>query len=68
MTNNLNMPVKLISAGEAAIKLKVSPRRVQILCAQGRIRGAQIVGGSWILPTGFRVTPGARGPKMKRKS
>lgn len=39
-----------ISVNEAATKLKISKRRVQILCEQGRISGANLVSGIWLIP------------------
>lgn len=39
-----------ISVNDAATKFKISKRRVQILCEQGRIRGANMVSGVWLIP------------------
>lgn len=39
-----------ISVGEASAKFNVSERRVQILCEQGRIDGAKILSGVWLIP------------------
>lgn len=39
-----------ISVNEAAEKFKISKRRVQILCEQGRINGANMVSGVWRIP------------------
>ena len=39
-----------ISVSEAATKFKISKRRVQILCEQGRISGANMVSGVWLIP------------------
>lgn len=39
-----------ISVNEAATKFNVSKRRVQVLCEQGRINGATMVGGIWLIP------------------
>lgn len=39
-----------ISVNEAATKFKISKRRVQILCEQGRISGARMVDGIWLIP------------------
>ncbi len=38
------------SAAEAAALWGISKRRVQILCAQGRVEGAMKVGQVWIIP------------------
>lgn len=39
-----------ISVGDAATKFNISKRRVQLLCEQGRISGANMVGGVWLIP------------------
>jgi len=39
-----------ITAGAAAEKWGVTPRRVQILCKNGRIKGAYRFGHSWMIP------------------
>jgi hypothetical protein len=42
--------MKYISAKEAAEKWGLSPRRVGVLCNEGRIEGAYKAGASWIIP------------------
>ena len=42
--------MEYISATQAAEKWGLSPRRVQKLCAQGRIHGAGRVGRAWLIP------------------
>lgn len=39
-----------ISVNDAAAKFNISKRRVQILCEQGRISGANMVSGVWLIP------------------
>ena len=39
-----------MSTTEAAKKWEMSGRRVSFLCLNGRIPGAEYVGGSWIMP------------------
>ena len=39
-----------LSVAQTAEKWKMSPRRVQVLCNEGRIDGAQKVDKSWIIP------------------
>ena len=39
-----------ISVNDAATKFNISKRRVQILCEQGRIAGANMVSGVWLIP------------------
>lgn len=40
----------IMSAREAADKWGISQRRVAVLCSEGRIDQAQLVGNSWIMP------------------
>ena len=39
-----------ISVNDAATKFNMSKRRVQLLCEQGRISGANMVSGVWLIP------------------
>lgn len=39
-----------ITASQAAEKWKISQRRVQILCAQNRIKGVFKLGENWVIP------------------
>ena len=39
-----------ISVNDAATKFNISKRRVQLLCEQGRINGANMVSGVWLIP------------------
>lgn len=47
-----NNEMGYITAKEAAEKWGVTPRRVQILCANDRIKGAVRFGKSWMIPDG----------------
>ena len=40
-----------ITAGQAAQKWGISQRRVQILCAEGRIKGVFKLGENWAIPS-----------------
>ncbi|MDL2289544.1 N-6 DNA methylase [Clostridia bacterium OttesenSCG-928-F22] len=42
--------MEYISVGDAAAKFALSPRRVQMLCEQGRINGAIMLSGVWLIP------------------
>lgn len=44
--------MNLLSAKQAGAKWGISARRVAILCSEGRIEGAQMVGNSWAVPAG----------------
>lgn len=39
-----------ISIKEIAIKWGLTPRRVQVLCSTGKIKGAKKLGREWIVP------------------
>ena len=39
-----------ITAQEAAVKWKITPRQVQILCKNNRVEGASQLGRIWIIP------------------
>ena len=42
--------MNLLSAKEIAEKWGISQRRVAILCAEGRIEGAEMIGNMWVIP------------------
>ncbi len=42
--------MEFITAKEAAEKWGITPRRVQVLCAEGRIPGAWRLGNAWAIP------------------
>lgn len=42
--------MEYISAAEMAKRWNVSKRRVTILCKEGRIPGAKILGNIWVVP------------------
>ena len=44
------MEIKYITASQAAELWNVSQRRVQILCASGRIEGVFKLGDNWAIP------------------
>lgn len=45
------MVPKFITANQAAKKWSISQRRVQVLCAQGRIPGVFKLGDNWAIPS-----------------
>lgn len=49
--------MELMSTREAADRWGISQRRVVVLCTEGRIEGAQMVGSQWVLPA-FAKKPG----------
>lgn len=54
------MSVKFITASQAAEKWKISQRRVQILCAEGRIPGVFKLGEYWAIPADIQKPADAR--------
>ena len=54
-----------ISVSDAAEKFNISKRRVQVLCEQGRIEGANMVSGVWLIPTDAPKPEDARIRKTK---
>ena len=60
----MSPPVKRLSLAEAAKTAGISRRRLQVLCSEGRVRGAERVGNQWILTTGWSVKPAKSGPPL----
>jgi hypothetical protein len=59
----------MIDTAAAAKKLGVNLQRIRALLGKRRIPGARRVGRQWFVPEDFKVTPAARGPKLRgRKS
>lgn len=56
-----------ITAAEAAQLWNISQRRVQILCADGRIAGAVKFGENWAIPKNAKKPNDSRGKKNKFK-
>lgn len=51
----------MISIEEARPKLNnLGARRIRVLCASGRISGAKLIGGTWVLPDVPVITPAGR--------
>lgn len=49
---------------EAANQWEISPRRVQVLCSEGRIKGAFKHGNAWFIPkNATKPEQKKRGPK-----
>ena len=49
-----------MSSTDAAKKWDLKRRRVTVLCAEGRIPGAQLVGRTWMVPADAEKPPDAR--------
>lgn len=54
---------------EAANQWEISPRRVQVLCSEGRIKGAFKHGNAWFIPRNTsKPEQMKRGPKPRKVS
>jgi hypothetical protein len=52
--------MEYMTAQEAAKKWGITKRRVQILCVEKRIEGAQRLGNMWVIPHGAQKPVDAR--------
>lgn len=52
--------MKYLSVAQIAEKWNMTPKRVQVLCKEGRIEGAQRVGKIWIIPENAEKPANAR--------
>lgn len=59
--------MKYITASQAAEKWKISQRRVQILCSEGRISGVFKLGDNWAIPDNSEKPNDGRTKKEKMK-
>lgn len=57
-----------ISVSDAAEKFNISKRRVQLLCEQGRIEGANRMSGVWLIPTNAQKPADARKKSILSKN
>lgn len=57
--------MKYMSAKEASEQWNISTRRVQVLCGQGRIVGAERLGNAWAIPKTASKPPDGRTKKAK---
>jgi excisionase family DNA binding protein len=60
------MLIQFVTVRVAADFLGCSTRRVRALLAQGRLRGLRVKGRSWEVFWPLFVTPGRRGPDLRR--
>ena len=52
--------MNIMSSADAAVKWNISRRRVEVLCAQGRIEGVWRMGGMWLIPEDAKKPADAR--------
>ncbi len=55
-----------ISVEQASLRWELSMRRVQVLCSEGRVPGAEKIGGTWLIPESAEK-PNAKKPGVKVK-
>jgi len=56
--------MKLETVTDAATRWGISPRRVRLLCEQGRVKGAQKLSMGWVVPSDApKPVVGKSGPK-----
>ena len=48
----MGLESELMTTNEAAAIWGITPRRTQILCAKGKVKGAVKMGRTWIIPRG----------------
>jgi len=48
----MGLETEIMNVKDAAVQWGITPRRVQILCDNGRVKGAFKLGGTWIIPRG----------------
>ena len=56
-----------INIEEASKKWGVTPRRIQILCASGKIEGAMQIGRAWFIPKNTKKPPDGRTKRGRQK-
>lgn len=54
-----------VSLLEAANALGISPGRLRVLCAEGRVRGAERIGRAWVIPVDEYGMPATRDWPLK---
>jgi hypothetical protein len=47
---------KLISAPEGATRLGISDKRLRVLCAERRVKGARLIAGRWFVPESLKMS------------
>ena len=60
--------MEFLTTKQAAELWGISPRRVALLFAQGRIPGAVKAGKTWLLPPDAKKPPDPRLPKGEKES
>lgn len=60
--------MQLMSAKDAAAKWGISQRRVAVLCAENRIKNAEIVGNIWVIPANAQKPADLRSVRYAEKS
>lgn len=58
--------MEYMTANQAAKKWNISQRRVQILCAEGRIKGVFKLGETWAIPSDIEKPQDKRRKREKK--
>ena len=66
--SNGGKAMEYISAKDAAQKWSISQRRVAVLCSEGRIDGAAMIGNMWIIPHNAEKPADARNNRRPKES
>ena len=56
--------MNLFTVTQVATELGVKPVRIRQLCQQGRVKGAEKLGSTWVIPKPINIAPGTRGPRL----
>ena len=57
--------MKLLTTTETAKRWGISARRIALLCSQGRIKGAEKIGNTWLIPENAKKPGDPRKEKKK---
>lgn len=60
MNSEVNMKVEYMTIQEAAERWGITERRIQVLCASGRLEGATKFGRQWAIPANSEKPDDAR--------
>jgi hypothetical protein len=63
LPKNAAMAPKFITTEQAARRIGTTARYVQMLCKEGKVKGAKKFGGAWMVPASFKWEPQKPGPK-----
>lgn len=59
--------MKLLSTTETAKRWGISARRIALLCSQNRVKGAEKVGNTWLIPDSAEKPEDPRRKQNKKR-